>query len=122
MNAQELNRIGTSIVDAALTVHRHLGPGLLESAYQYCMKDEIEYRGHQVSAEVPLILNYKGKNKGKVYEIDLLVDGLVVVETKSVERMTPLGPAQLLTHLRIGKYHLGYLINFNVPLIKDGIK
>ncbi|RYY40377.1 MAG: GxxExxY protein [Chitinophagaceae bacterium] len=122
MTAAQLNRIGTEIVDAAITVHRALGPGLLESAYKFCMKLELESRGLKVQLDIPLQLIYKGHSAGKCYELDMLVDGAVIVEFKAVEMMRPLYQAQTLTYLKLRPAPLGYLINFNVERVKDGIK
>ncbi|GAB4092874.1 GxxExxY protein [Flaviaesturariibacter terrae] len=122
MTAQELNRIGAEIVDAAIKVHRTLGPGLLESAYKYCMKVELESRGLTVQLDVPLHLTYFGHDAGKSYELDMLVEGHVIIEFKAVEQMRPLYQAQTLTYLRLYPAQLGFLINFNVERVKDGIK
>ncbi|RYZ18385.1 MAG: GxxExxY protein [Chitinophagaceae bacterium] len=122
MTAQELNRIGTEIVDAAIKVHRALGPGLLESAYKFCMKVELQSRGLRVELDVPLQLTYLGQEAGKSYELDMLVEGIVIIEFKSVEQMKPLYAAQTLTYLKLFPSPLGYLINFNVERVKDGLR
>lgn len=122
MTAQELNRIGSEIVDAAIKVHRALGPGLLESAYKYCMKIDLESRGLRVALDVPLVVTYMGKEVGKSYELDMLVEDAVIVEFKSVEQMKPLYLAQTLTYLKLFPRPLGYLINFNVERVKDGLR
>jgi len=120
----ELERIGKIIVDAAYTVHRTLGPGLLESVYKICLAHELEKRGLRVEREVPVTVVYDGIKFPAAFRIDLLVDGCVVVETKSVERDIHVHTSQALTHMKLHdpSCRLGYLINFNVPLIKDGIK
>ncbi|RYD97012.1 MAG: GxxExxY protein [Sphingobacteriales bacterium] len=122
MTAQELNRIGGEIVDAAIKVHRTLGPGLLESAYKFCMKVELELRGLRVELDVPLHVMYFGHDAGKSYELDMLVEGEVIIEFKAVEQMKPLYHAQTLTYLKLFPAPLGYLINFNVERVKDGLK
>ena len=123
MTTERLNEIGGIILDAAITVHRELGPGLLESAYQLALKRELELRGLKVRAKVPVELVYKDIPLGKAYEIDLLVEEEVIIENKSVEVMVPVFVFQVITYLKL--YHqkrLGYLINFNVQYLKDGFK
>ena len=123
MTTERLNEIGGIILDAAITVHRELGPGLLESAYQLALKRELELRGLKVRAKVPVELIYKDIPLGKAYEIDLLVEEEVIIENKSVEVMAPVFIFQVITYLKL--YHqkrLGYLINFNVQYLKDGFK
>lgn len=117
-----LNEIGGIILDAAITIHRELGAGLLESAYQLALKRELEIRGLLVQQNVPVELIYKDQPLGKAYEIDLLVEGEVIIENKSVELMNPVFQFQVITYLKLYNKHLGYLINFNVPLLKDGFK
>lgn len=118
---EALNAVGTSIVEACLCVHRALGPGLLESAYQECITYELESRGHVVTREVPLPLVYRGQEMKTRYRMDMVVDSCVVVENKSIQALLPIHQAQLLTYLRLSDLRLGYLVNWNVPLIKDGI-
>ncbi|HQW85052.1 MAG TPA: GxxExxY protein [Ferruginibacter sp.] len=123
MRTERLNEIGGIILDSAITVHRELGPGLLESAYHFALKKELELRGLSVRSKVPVELFYKGISLGKAYEIDLLVEEEVIVENKSVEIMAPVFIFQVITYLKL--YHnkkLGYLINFNVQYLKDGFK
>jgi GxxExxY protein len=122
MDRNRLNEIGRTILDAAITVHKELGPGLLESAYQLALKRELELRGFKVRAKVPVILMYKGVSLGKAYEIDLLVEEEVIVENKSTDGIVPLFTFQVITYLKLYNKNLGYLINFNVPLLKDGFK
>ena len=122
MTRERMNEIGGIILDAAIAVHRELGPGLLESAYQIALKKEIEIRGLYVRARVPVELVYKDECLGKAYEIDLLVEEEIIIENKSVEAMTPIFTAQVITYLKLSNKCLGYLINFNVPLLKDGFK
>ena len=122
MDNQRLNEIGGIILDAAITVHKELGAGLLESAYQLALKRELELRGLFIKARVPVELIYKNVPLGKVYEIDLIVEGEIIIENKSCEGISPIFIAQLITYLKLYNKKLGYLINFNVPLLKDGFK
>lgn len=118
----EINELTEAIIAAAIEVHRHLGPGLLESAYQRCLGRELQLRQIAFCSEVSLPVNYKGVGLDCGYRVDFLVMGLVVVEVKSVSGLDPIHEAQLLTYLRLGGWKVGLLINFNVPLLKNGIK
>ncbi len=109
------------IIGAAIEVHRILGPGLLESAYQVCMERESTLRCIPFERLVKLPLNYKGIDLDAGYVIDLVYDQRVIVELKAVERVIPVHEAQLLTYMRLTGIHVGLLINFNVPVLKDGI-
>jgi len=122
MTREELNKSGGVILDACITVHRELGPGLLESAYEMSLKRELELRGLNVKVQVPVQLHYKGIDLGKAYVIDLLVENEIIIEAKAVDTMHPVYEAQIITYLKLYKKSLGYLINFNVPLLKDGFK
>ena len=117
-----MEETGKEVVDSAIQVHRALGPGLLESAYEICMMHELESRGIHVSRQVPMPISYKGMRLDVGYRLDLLVDDRVIVELKSVRSLLPVHQAQLLSYLRLGKFRLGYLMNFNVYQMKDGIK
>jgi GxxExxY protein len=117
----QLNTITSEVIGAAIEVHRHLGPGLLESSYRECLCRELLLRGIAFEREKPLPLEYKGIHLGCGYRLDLLVAGCVVVEVKSVECLAPIHDAQLLTYLRIGGWRVGLLINFNVAVLKSGI-
>lgn len=110
------------IIGAAIEVHRALGPGLLESVYQECLALELGLRGLHFQSQLELPLNYKGLSLDAAYRLDLVVEQAVVIELKAVERLLPLHEAQLLTYLKLGGYSLGLLLNFNVPVLKDGIK
>ena len=110
------------MIAAAIEVHMHLGPGLLESSYEACLCRELELRGIPYERQVPLTLSYKGLLVECGYKLDIIVGGLVIVELKSVKMMEPIFEAQLLTHLRLYHRWLGLLINFDVPLLKNGIK
>ncbi len=118
----ELNRFGTKIVDAAYQVHKELGPGLLESVYEECLVREFEENNLSVKRQISVPLFYRGKALDSQLRIDLLVENTVIVELKAVESLLPIHESQLLTYLRLTKKRLGYLINFNVPVIKSGIK
>ena len=109
------------ILGAALEVHRHLGPGLLESAYEECLCHELCLRELRFQRQVDLPVDYKGLKLNCGYKIDLLVQGEVVLELKAVEKLLPIHQAQLLTYLKLAKKRIGLLINFNVPLLTQGI-
>jgi GxxExxY protein len=110
------------ILAAAIEVHRVLGPGLLESVYEQCMCRELKLRNVPYECQVPLPLIYKGDRVEAGFRIDLLVSDQVVVEIKAVEKLLPVHDAQLLTYLKLTKRRVGLLINFNVPLLKEGIR
>ena len=115
-------RIARSVIDAAIAVHRTLGPGLLESAYEACLAHELEVRGHSVVRQMALPVVYQTVKLDAGYRVDLMVDGTVIVEVKSVDALAPIHEAQLLTYLRLSDRRLGFLINFNVVLLKQGVK
>jgi GxxExxY protein len=117
-----LERIGRELIDSAIRVHRELGPGLLEKAYETCLAYELESRGIRVARQVELPVRYRQLKVDAGFRIDLLLDDLVVVELKSVERLAPVHEAQLLSYLRMSSRRLGYLLNFNVYRMKEGIK
>jgi GxxExxY protein len=110
-----------AIIGAAIEVHRSLGPGLLESAYERCLTHELKLRGLRVRNQVPLSLVYKGLQLDGAYRIDLVVEELVVIEVKAVDTLLPLHEAQLITYLKLSQMSVGLLINFCVPVLKDGI-
>ncbi len=120
MNNDELNGIGAEILDSCIAVHKELGPGLLEAAYTIALKKELEDREYEVMTQVPIEASYKGINLGKVFVMDMIVDDGVILEIKSVDQLHPIHKAQLITYLKLSKRKLGYLINFNVSLMKDG--
>lgn len=109
------------IIGGAIEVHRELGPGLLESAYEECLCHELHLRGFSFQRQVNLPIIYKGLNLDCGYRIDIVVEDRVVVELKSIERILPVHEAQLLTYLRLSRKNVGLLINFNVPVLKSGI-
>lgn len=110
------------VIGAAIEVHKALGPGLLESAYQYCLSKELNDAGLNVLIEKALPVVYKDVKLDHGYRIDLLVNNKLVIEIKTVEAITDVHVAQVLTYMRLGKFPIGLLINFNVNLLKDGIK
>jgi len=122
LGMDELNKITEAIIGAAIEVHRALGPGLLESAYTTCLVYELRERRYEVSQEVPLPLVYKGVKLDCGYRLDLLVNEAVIVEIKSVESLAPIHEAQLLSYLKLADCKIGLLINFNVKMLKYGIK
>src|SRR5271169_396770 len=112
----------SSIIGAAIEVHRHLGPGLLESAYEECLCHELHLRGISFQRQVDLPVSYKGLLLGCGYKIDLIVQQEVVLELKAVEKLLPVHDAQLLTYLKLSGKRVGLLIIFNTPLLTRGIK
>ncbi|MBZ5630466.1 MAG: GxxExxY protein [Acidobacteriia bacterium] len=118
----QVNHISRLIVTAAMRVHSVLGAGLLESAYQACLAHELRKQGLNVQTEVALPVVYEGIRLDVGYRVDVLVEGCIIVELKTVEKLLPVHEAQLLSHLKVSGMHLGLLINFKVPHLKDGIK
>jgi len=119
---KSLNRVTDSIIGAAIAVHRVLGPGLLESAYEACLALELAERGFRVERQKELPVVYRGIHVDCGYRLDLLVESGVIVEVKSVERLAPIHQAQLLSYLRLSCCSVGLLINFNVRILKNGIR
>ena len=119
---REIERVGGIVVDSAIQVHRALGPGLLESAYQACLAYELRLAGLDVRCEERLPVKYGTVLIDVGYRMDMLVEDLVVIENKSVEQLLPIHKAQLLTYLKISGHRLGYLLNWRVGLMKHGIK
>ena len=118
----ETERIASIIVDSIFRVHSTLGPGLLESVYEHCLCLELEARGLRVQRQVNVPIIYLGKTVEPGLRLDLLVENSVIIETKSVEKMHPVFRAQMITYLKLSKKRLGFLVNFNVEYIKEGIK
>ncbi len=118
----ELNGISAQVVDAAMKVHSVLGPGLLESAYEACLKYELEKRGLKVQQQVGLPVTYDRVRLDLGYRLDLLVEGEIIVELKAVDRLTAVHEAQLLSYLKLSRKKIGLLINFNVAHLRNGIK
>jgi GxxExxY protein len=119
---EDYERIATIVVDAAFKVHKELGPGLLERVYETCLCYELRHAGLEVSRQITVPLRYKDIYLDEGLRIDLLVESKVIVEAKAVETMNAVWHAQILSQLKITGHRLGFLINFNVPLIKNGIK
>jgi GxxExxY protein len=117
-----IEAVARHVVDGAIKVHRALGPGLLESAYQACLAYELRKRGLRVDCEVLLPVVYETVSIDAGYRIDMLVEDCVIIENKTVEKLRPVHEAQLLTYLKLKDCRLGFLLNWNVPLMKDGIK
>lgn len=115
------NEIGTIIVDCAVQLHQDLGPGLLESVYEVILARKLEKRGLAVQRQVPIAIEYEGQTFDEGFRADLIVEGKVIVELKSVETVHPVHKKQLLTYLRLTGLKLGYLLNFGAPLMKEGI-
>lgn len=122
MVVQSVNQLTESIIGAAIEVHKHLGPGLLESAYEECLCHELNLRKIPFQRQAPLPVVYKGVKLDCSYRVDLLVKNEVVVELKAVESIAPIHEAQVLTYMRLGGWRVGLIINFNVPIVIKGIK
>ena len=122
MSESEHNIISKQIINAAIEVHKELGPGLLESVYEYCLLYELKRNGLHAERQVQLPICYKGHTLNKDFFIDILVEDKIILELKSVEMILPIHEFQLLTYLKLSGKKLGLLINFNVSLLKDGIR
>ena len=122
MPSERIEEIAKVIVNSAFKVHKELGPGLLEKVYEACLAYEIEKAGLIVKRQVDVPIIYDGIQLTEKLRLDLIVENLVIVETKAVEIINPVWQAQIISHLRLTNNELGFLINFNVPLIKNGIK
>jgi len=114
-------RAASCIVDAAIKVHKALGSGLLESVYETCLAYELGHRGLRVETQVPLPVVYEGLTLDAGYRLDIVVEDIAVIELKALEKLGPIHDAQLLTYLKLSGRRLGFLLNFNVPLMKNGI-
>ena len=122
MTREQYNNLSKEILDSAFQVHKEMGPGLLESVYEYCLIDELRSRAIIVNAQVQLPLFYKGKKLNKEFRIDILVENEIIIENKTVDIILPVHQAQIISYLKLANKKLGFLINFNVPLIKNGFK
>ncbi len=118
----EIEALATNIVDAAVKVHSALGPGLLESAYQRCLAHELRRRGIKTEVELPLPIAYDGLKIDAGYRIDLRVDRRIIVENKTVDHVLPIHEAQLLTYLRLSGCQVGFILNWKVRRMRDGIR
>ena len=115
-------RLAKEIIGAAIEIHRHLGPGLLESAYEECLCHELQFRGLSFERQKPLLLEYRGIKLDCDYQIDIVVENKVILELKCVDSITPVHEAQLLTYLRLSGLKIGLIPNFHVSLMRDGVK
>ncbi|MBL7858481.1 MAG: GxxExxY protein [Cyclobacteriaceae bacterium] len=122
MDKEQLNQISKQILDASITVHKEMGPGLLEAVYQQCLVKELTLRDIKLNTMVPVPLQYKGYLLNKDYILDVLVEDEIILELKSVEGILPVHEAQIISYLKLSNKRLGFLINFNVPLLKNGFK
>lgn len=122
MTREELNKLSKIILDASITVHKEMGPGLLEAVYQQCLVKELILRNIKVNTMVPVPLQYKGHLLNKDYVIDILVEDKIILELKAIEIILPVHEAQIISYLKLSNKPLGFLINFNVPLLKNGFK
>lgn len=122
IDATENDPASKRVIGLAIEVHRHLGPGLLESAYEDCLALEMRQAGMAFQRQMPLAITYKGMRLDGAYRLDFVVEGYLILEIKAVERLLPIHEAQLLTYLKLSGHKLGLLLNFNVPLLRDGIK
>jgi GxxExxY protein len=118
----QINEITETVIGAAIEVHRELGPGLLESAYETCLCRELSLRGIRFERQLALPITYKGEQLDCGYRMDVVVEQSVIVEIKAVDALQPIHEAQVLTYLRLSGHTVGLLINFNVPLLRNGIR
>ena len=117
----QINKLSSMIIGSAIEVHKILGPGLLESTYEKCMCHELTLRGLSFESQKSLSVNYKGKKLNCGYRLDVIVENIIILELKSCEKIEPIHKAQLLTYLKLSGINLGLLLNFNIPVMKDGI-
>ena len=122
MDKQLMEFYAKQVVDAGFRVHKELGPGLLESIYQFCFIEELKLKNVKAEKEVRLQLYYRDKPIDKDFRLDLVVENEIIIEIKAVELILPVHTAQILSYLKLSNKKLGFLINFNVPVFKDGIK
>ena len=120
-SSNKLKALTDEIIDAAFSVHRTLGPGLFESAYEACLEYELTNRGYTVERQKSMPVTYKSFEIDCGYRLDILIENEVPLELKSVEEIHPIHKAQILSYMRLGSFEIGYLMNFNVKLFKDGI-
>jgi GxxExxY protein len=117
----DINELSSKIIGAAIEVHKTLGPGLLESAYEECLAHELYLRGLVFERQKPVPVKYKGINLDCGYRLDLVVENRIILELKACNQIEPIHEAQLLTYLKLTGIQLGLLLNFNVPVLRDGI-
>jgi GxxExxY protein len=118
----QFEKITNDIIGSAIEVHKYLGPGLLESAYEECLAYELQLKGYNIERQKPVPIIYKEVKLDYGYRIDILVDDQVIIELKSIEAFSPVHEAQILTYMKFANKEIGLLINFNVTLLKNGIK
>lgn len=119
---EDLNPFSSIILDSCITVHKAMGPGLLESVYHHCLVKELRRRNLKVESMVPVPLVYRGEELNKTYIIDLLIEGEIILEIKSIDGILPIHEAQIISYLKLANKRLGLLINFNVRLLKEGFR
>ena len=122
MERNDLNSLSGVILDCCITVHKIMGPGLLESVYEHCLMKEFEMRNINARNQVAIPLFYKGFEISKEFKVDILVESEIILELKSSEIMHPVYEAQIISYLKLADKRLGFLINFNVPILKEGFK
>lgn len=120
MTRTELDRLSKIILESCIAVHKEMGPGLVESIYELCLLHELERRGVKAKSQISIPLNYKGITLSKDFRIDILVENEIILEIKSVESLLPVHEAQIISYLKLANKRLGFLINFNVALMKQG--
>ena len=122
MTKERFNSLSGQVLNACVTVHKELGPGLLESIYDLCLQNEMRHNGIAIESQVSIPLTYRGEVLPKDFRIDILVEGEIIVEVKAVERILPVHQAQLISYLKLANKRLGLLVNFNVAVMKDGFQ
>lgn len=122
MEKEQYKALSSEILDASIEVHKTMGPGLLESVYEYCLWKELGLRGIKAQRQIAVPLFYKGEEIGKDYRIDILVENQIIIEIKAVDFLLPVYEAQIISYLKLADKRLGFLINFNMPLLKQGFK
>jgi GxxExxY protein len=122
ISIDQLNHFTAIVLDSCIRVHKEMGPGLLESVYHHCLLKELSYRQVRVESKVPIPLMYRGEDLNKDYVIDILVEGEIIVELKSIEGLLAVHEAQVISYLKLTKKKIGLLVNFNVTLMKHGFR
>ena len=118
----DIEKLAYSVIGSSIEVHRHLGPGLLESTYETCLCWELQGKGIEIQRQVKLPISYKKRRLSDAYRLDILIESSIILELKTVDKILPIYEAQLLTYLKLSKLALGFILNFNVPVMKNGIK
>ena len=122
MDKKRYNELSREILDASIYVHKEMGPGLLESVYEICLSQELKLRRVRNETQVYLPLYYRGEELNKDFRLDMLVENEIIIEMKAVDYLLPVHEAQIISYLKLADKRLGFLINFNVPLLKDGFR